>query len=64
MADSGLYTVFAFINLFRKVTLMNLDQLNELINQGGAALILALIAFVLVIYLFRDEIRGTRKKPR
>ncbi len=38
---------------------MTLDQLNEFINKGGAAFALLVIAFVLVIQVFRKDIERT-----
>lgn len=48
-----------------KEIFMIIDQLNELINRGIVGLILAVIAFMLVFYLFgKDTKKSSRKKSR
>jgi len=41
---------------------MTLDQLNELINKGGAAFGLLLIASLLMFVIFRKDIEKASKK--
>ena len=43
---------------------MNIDQLNEFINRGGAALALTLIAFFLIFIVFRKNTESSRKRAR
>jgi len=54
------YTIVVSCNSFTfKEETMTLDQLNEFINKGGAAFALLVIAFVLVIQVFRKDIERT-----
>lgn len=41
---------------------MNIDQLNELINRGQVGFALMVIAFVLVMVIFRKDIEEISKK--
>lgn len=41
---------------------MNIDQLNEFINKGGAAFALIVIAAILVFVVFRKEVEKNLRK--
>ena len=41
---------------------MNIDQINEFINKGGAAFALIIIAAVLVFMVFRKDIEKVSRK--
>lgn len=49
-------------NTFRKGVEMTLSQLNELINRGGIALGLTLIAAILLFVLLRKDMGRSKKK--
>lgn len=58
------YTVFVLSDSSKEKAIMNIDQLNEFINRGGAALALTLIAFFLIFIVFRKNTESSRKRAR